>query len=203
MKPSLLFFLVVIVTIFLQGCYVAKPLDRDVRISINSDFPISVKNDGNSNFSSRHTEAEYRKQYMNDLMGEFASDHIVVDDASPEFIVKITSLELRESTKMDTVKDAKSKDNGMIQEVTLARLKTTGTIIKVGGSTAISWTAERDKGEELTKSQSVGQIVTGENKDNSNYRLKSFDDNEFVVQSGHCGRRAAVRIVQEIRKELN
>ena len=81
----------------------------------------------------------------------------------------------------------------------MAKLKTTGTVSKAGGSTSVNWTADRDKNEELTKSRSVGQIAAGENKDGSSYRIASFDDNEFVVQSGHCGRRAAVRIVQEIK----
>ena len=201
MKPILFYFSVM--TLFsLEGCYVAKPLDRDVRISVNTDFPIFIKNEGNSNFSTRHTEAEYRKQYINDMMGEFANDHIVVDQATPEFVVTITSLELYETTKVDTVKDTSSKDNGMIRELSLAKLKTAGTIKKAGGTTTIAWTADRDKNEELTKSRSVGQIAAGENKDGSSYRIVSFDDNEFVVQSGHCGRRAAVRMAQEIRKQL-
>ena len=94
MKPLLPIFFAVITMLFCQSCYVAKPLDRDVRISITTDFPITVKNEGNSNFSSRHTEAEYRKQYIIDMMSEFANDHIIVDQASPEFVVKITALEL-------------------------------------------------------------------------------------------------------------
>ena len=136
------------------------------------------------------------------MMSEFANDHIIVDQASPEFVVKITALELFESTKVDTVKDLTSKDNGMTKELTLAKLKTSGTVAKAGSSTVVNWTADRDKNEELTKSRSIGQIAAGENKDGSNYRIASFDDNEFVVQSGHCGRRAAVRIVQEIKKQL-
>ena len=202
MKPLLPIFFAVITILFCHSCYVAKPLDRDVRISITTDFPITIKNVGSSDFSTRHTETEYRKQYINDMMSEFANDHIIVDQASPEFVVKITSLELLESTKVDTVKDLTSKDNGMTKELTLAKLKTTGTVSRAGSSTIVNWTADRDKNEELTKSRSVGQIAAGENKDGSNYRITSFDDNEFVVQSGHCGRRAAVRIVLEIRKQL-
>ena len=202
MKPLHHIFFTVIAMLFCQSCYVAKPLERDVHISITTDFPITVRNEGNSNFSARHTEAEYRKQYINDMMSEFANDYIIVDQASPEFVVKITSLELLESTKVDTVKDLTSKDNGITKELTMAKLKTTGTVSKAGGSTSVNWTADRDKNEELTKSRSVGQIAAGENKDGSSYRIASFDDNEFVVQSGHCGRRAAVRIVQEIKKQL-
>ncbi len=199
---STIFYLSVCALLSLEGCYIAKPLERDVRISVNTDFPIFIKNEGNSNFSTRHTEAEYRKQYINDMMAEFANDHIIVDQATPEFVVTITTLELIESTKVDTVKDLTSKDNGMTRELTVAKLKTTGTVVKAGSSNMVTWTADKDKNEELAKSRSVGQIAAGENKDGSNYRIASFDDNEFVVQSGHCGRRAAVRIAQEIKKQL-
>lgn len=74
MKPLLTIFSAVAALLCCQSCYVAKPLDRDVRISITTDFPITIKNEGNSNFSTRHTEAEYRKQYINDMMAEFAND---------------------------------------------------------------------------------------------------------------------------------
>ncbi len=189
------------IVIVAQSCYVAKPLEREVHVSINKDFPVVVKNVGNSNFSARHSEEEYRKAYIKDMTTEFGADHVVLDDTNPEFIVKIAVLEITESTKMDTVKDAKSKDNGMVREITLGGLKTNGTVMKPGG-TEVKWEAERDKNEELTSNRSVGQMLEGENKDGTEYRLKSFNDNEFVVQAGHCGRRAAVRVVQQIKKEL-
>jgi hypothetical protein len=197
MKRTLAMF----VLITAQSCYVAKPLEREVHVSVNKDFPVVIRNEGNSNFSSRHSEEEYRQAYIKDMTTEFGADHVIVDDAHPEFIVNIALLEITESTKMDTVKDAKSKDNGMVREITLGGLKTHGTVMKPGG-TEIKWDAERDKNEELTSNRSLGQIIEGENKEGTEYRLKSFDDNEFVVQAGHCGRRAAVRVVQQIKKQL-
>ncbi len=199
-----LFYVITIGTwmLTLQNCYVAKPLEREVHISINKDFPVVIRNTGNSNFSSRHTVEEYREAYIKDMLTEFSNDHVIADGINPEFIVKITQLELTESTRLDTVKDVKSKDNGLVQEVTLADLKTSGTVMKAGGGTESKWQADRDKNEQLTSNRSLGQIIEGENKDGSNYRLKSFNDNEFVVQAGHCGRRAAVRITQEIKKQL-
>ena len=201
MKIFLTFFLTVSLMV-LQGCYVSKPLDRDVHISLSADFPVVIKNTGNSNFVAKHTEAEYRSAFMDQLTKELGFNHVIVDGAAPEFIVKVTSLELHESTKMDTVKDVKSKDNGMVRELTLAGLKASGTVTKNSGGNAGTWDAEKGKDEKLTHNQSLDQIIAGENKDNSQYREKNFDDNEFIHLSSLCGRRAAVRIEKEIRKQL-
>lgn len=186
----------------LNGCYVSKPLDHDVKISINKDFPVQIKNEGKSNFSSKHSEDEYRQSYLTEMTKELQINHIVIDDAAPQFIAKISLLEITESTKMDTVKDEKSKDNGMIRELTMAGLKTNGTIAKAGETTNHNWQAEKAKDESLTNNQSFDQFVNGQNKDHSSYREKAFDDTEFVKQAGVCGRRAAVRITNEIQRLL-
>ncbi len=201
-KHKRLFFSVVLATLCLESCYVAKPLEREVHISINNDFPVTIKNVGNSNFASKHTDAEYRKSYMDELTRELINNHVIIDNVAPEFEVRILSLELHESTKLDTVKDVKSKDNGMVRELTLAGLKTSGTVLKIGGTSPIAWEADKEKDENLTNNRSVDQMIAGENKDGTTYREKAFDNNEFVVQAGHCGRRAAVRITQDVKKLL-
>jgi len=202
MKSTLPHLLSLLVAMILSGCYVSKPLDHDVRISVNKDFPVQIKNEGKSNFSSKHTDEEYRQSYITELVKEFQVNHIVIDDAAPEFVVKIKSLEITESTKMDTVKDAKASNNGMIQELTLAGFKTTGTIVKTGQSTVHNWQAEKDKNESLTNNRSIDQMIAGENKHNTDYREKAFDDNVFVNQAGVCGKRAAVRVTNEIQRIL-
>ncbi len=138
------------VILLLQSCYVAKPLDHDVRISYNTDFAIIRKKAGNSDYLSKHTDEEYRNAYIEGLKTEMANDHLVLDNANPEFIVKINSLEITESTKLDTVKNVKSKDNGMVRELTLAGLKTTGSVTKTGTSISSNWDAQKDKNEQLT-----------------------------------------------------
>ena len=140
--------------------------------------------------------------YMDQLVKELAFNHVIADNVSPEFSVKITSLEIHESTKMDTVKDVKSKENGMVRELTLADLKTTGVVTQISSGKTGNWEAEKDKDEKLTNNQSLDQMIAGQNKDNTVYREKNFDDNEFIHLSTLCGRRAGVRIEKEIQKLL-
>lgn len=198
-KFALLF---LVITSFLISCYISKPLAVEVRVSVNTNFPVVIKNESNSNFVNKHTEADYRTAYVNELMKELAFNHIVVDNASPEFLVEIASLYLTESTKLDTVKDVKSKDNGIVRELTLAGLKTHGTVMKTSDRSIHKWEADKDKNESLTNNRSLEQIIEGKNKDNTVYREKAFSDDEFITQSGVCGRRAAVRIAHEIGKML-
>lgn len=198
-KLTLLFLFVISI---LTSCYVSKPLAVEVRVSLSTNFPVVIKNEGNSNFVSKHSEADYRTAYVNELMKELAFNHIVVDNAAPEFMVEISSLDLTESTKVDTVKDIKSKDNGLVRELTQAGLKTHGTVTRTSDQATHKWEADKDKNESLTNNRSLEQMIEGKNKDNTVYREKIFSDDEFVSQSAVCGRRAAVRISHEIAKML-
>lgn len=189
-------------SILITSCYISKPLAVEVRVSVNTNFPVVIKNEGNSNFVNKHSEAEYRTAYVNELMKELAINHIVVDNPSSEFVVEISSLDLTESTKIDTVKDVKSKDNGLVRELTQAGLKTHGTVTRTSDRATHKWEADKDKNESLTNNRSLEQIIEGKNKDNTVYREKAFSDDEFLNQSGVCGRRAAVRIAHEIGKIL-
>ncbi len=191
-----------IVSIIATSCYISKPLAIEVKVSFNSDFPVNIKNEGHSNFVGNHTNADYRTAYINELIKELAINHVVIDNVSPEFIIQISSLDLTESTKMDTVNDAKSSDNGMVRELTLAGLKTYGTVTKARTSFTNKWEADKDKNESITNNRSLDQMIEGKNKDNTVYREKAFGDDEFVTQAGVCGRRAAVRITHEIEKLL-
>jgi len=89
----------------------------------------------------------------------------------------------------------------MVREITLAGFKTNGTVMKQGGAET-KWEAERDKNEELTSNRSAGQIIEGKTRKAPDYRLKSFNDNELSFSPDIAARRAAVRVVQQIKKEL-
>lgn len=80
MKPTFSLITIAVLTLALQNCYVAKPLEREVHISINKDFPVVVRNTGNPNFSSRHATDEYREAYLKDMLTEFSNDHVIADD---------------------------------------------------------------------------------------------------------------------------
>lgn len=196
-KIQIIFTLFFVATLT-SSCYVSKPLAVEVRVSVNTSFPVITKNEGNSHFIEKHSEEEYLAAYLKELTKEFAVNHLIIDNTSPEFIVQISSLEITESTKLDTIKDAKSKDNGTIQELTQATLKTQGTVVRIADQSTHKWEADDDDKETVTNNQSLQQIIDGQNKDNSIYRKKAFTDDELVVQSGVCGRRAAVRIAHAI-----
>lgn len=186
----------------IQGCYISKPLDREVHVFVQPDFPVNIVNTGNSMFSSKHSEEEYRKSFMDALIAELKLNHVIADGSSPEFNVIITSLDLHESTKMDTVKNVKSQDNGRVRELTQAGLKSSGKVVRISTGGSGTWNADKSKDEEVTNNRSLGQMIEGVNKDNSVYREKIFDDNEFMNLCALMGRRSAVRIEKEIQSQL-
>jgi hypothetical protein len=202
-KPLLLVIAAFLTVLLAQSCYVSKPLSREVHISLDPNFPINMTNTGTSNFLAKHTEAEYRKYYTDAVISELGLNHVIADNVSPEFNVTINSLDLAESTKLDTVKDVKSKDNGLIRDLTMAALKTSGKVTKISTGTSGNWDADKSKDEKLNNNANVGQIILGQNKDGTVYTEKAFDDNEFLSLCAMMGRRAAVRIEKEISRQLN
>ena len=65
-KIQIVFTLFTIAT-FTSGCYVSKPLAVEVRVSVNTYFPVITKNEGNSHFIEKHSEEEYRAAYLKEL----------------------------------------------------------------------------------------------------------------------------------------
>ncbi len=65
-----------------------------------------------------------------------------------------------------------------------------------------SWTATKNKKERVTSLQSLGQMVTGENKELNEYRKKDFDKNEFLSLAGQCGQDAAGEISKRVKRQM-
>lgn len=185
-----------------QSCYVSKTLDREVKISLDESFIVSINNSGNSTFVNNYSSEEYKTAFLEGMKAEFSGNHIIIDNTSPEFAVSITELTIQESTASETVSDIDSPDNGTVFELTSLKLAATGIVDQIGKDHIINWSADKDKDEKVTNSRSAGQMVTGSNKDNNTYREKDFSDNEALDLVEKCGRRSATRIINDIVKTI-
>ena len=193
---------VLLVVIFLPSCYVSKTLERDVNVSLNTDFVVSVTNNGSSTFSSKYSEEEYKAAFIEGMKAEFAGGHIKIVESNPEFTVTVSEVSMVESTKTETVADEDSEDNGKVFELSSLNLSAKGQVVKVAGSDSRDWWADKSKDEKVTNSRSGGQIITGDNKDNNTYREKDFNDDVALDLARKCGRRSGARITNDIVKAL-
>jgi hypothetical protein len=174
----------------------------DVHVSLNENFPVAIIKDAEATFITFYTEDDYRKAFLDEMKRSLTVSQVIPDNVSPQFSITLTSLELNEATVTDTVKDQKSKDNGKVFPLAVAKLKASGTLTNLQTQQTIPWTVTHDKRERITSFQNLAQIVKGENKNLDEYRKKDFDRNEFVSLAAACGQMAARDISKTIRRQL-
>lgn len=169
-------FLVIALLLSLSSCYtnLNKQLDREVRVKIDTNIPVTIDNQGTSTFTQAYTEDQLRELYLTALKAELATNKVIIDDANPEFEIKFNQLTITESTKTETVSDTTSDQDGESFELTTLDTKCTGKLIRVSDGTTSDWYAEKDKNEKVKSSRTIVQLATGGNKEKNEYREKNL-----------------------------
>ncbi len=189
---------------FLTSCYTnLKELDREVRVRIVDNMSITIENNGNSTFTEYLNEAQYREEFLRGLRSDLQGKKVIIDNQNPEFEVVLEKLSITESTRMDTIKDASSPDNGKVFELTTLDLDASGSMRKISDGKMFTWSADKSKSESTTSLRSAAQIAAGENKDKNEYREKAFDSGESGDLTEKVGGRAGSMIVRDLIGEIN
>jgi hypothetical protein len=185
----------------LSGCYVnlKSKIDREVKIEISGDVPVNISNTGNSAFSSYMTQEQYVAAFLDGVRGELnGTENVVIVDTGGEFRITFDKLDVTETTKTEKVDDTASDDHGKEFELTSLNFAATGRVVRVSDGTLESWSAYKDKSEDLKNSRTAGDVITGDNKDKTEYREKEFDSGTAQDLTGKTGRRSGVIIVRDI-----
>lgn len=204
-RRKIVFPLFLLSGLILSGCYVNlnHTIDREVRVSIVEDVPITITNTGNSTFNEYMSEDEYRSKYLAALRAELGgTTNIILTDENPEYLITITSFTIQESTKEEKINDSESPDNGKIFELTTLDFTAQGSVKNLSTGKSRSWYANKSKSESTTSSRSAGQLVTGDNKDKNEYREKDFDSGTAADFTNTIGSRSGIVIVKEISKSM-
>lgn len=188
----------------LNSCYsnINKQLEREVHVTINGLPPISINNTGTSTFTGSYTEDQLIAKFIEGMESEFQGSKIIIDDVNPEFTISFSEFTIDESTKAETVNDSLSENHGDIFELTTLDLTGKGSVVRVSDGVSYSWYANKNKDEKVTSLRSAGQVVTGSNKDKTEYREKTLNSDAASDLSFKCGRRSGASIVKEIFKSL-
>ncbi|NRA12643.1 MAG: hypothetical protein HRT57_11870 [Crocinitomicaceae bacterium] len=189
----------------LSSCYtnLNKQLEREVHVNITVEPTIEINNSGNSNFSGAYTREELTAQFMSGLKSDLELNNVVLDEVNPEFTIQISSFKISESTKTETINDTVSDNHGDIFELTSIDLSSSGTLTRVSNNETFNWSASKDKDEKVTTNRTAGQLITGDNKDKTEYREKELNANVALDFSNKLGERSSVVIVKEIFKAIN
>lgn len=186
----------------LSSCLMSKPLETEVRISLQNQLVVQLVKDLSASYVSNYSEEEYKNIFLDELKRLLALEKIILDDANPQFTVSVLQLTLQEKLTSDTVKDERSADNGKVFRISEGLVKASGELTNIATAKTVRWTADKDKKERVTSLQSLGQMVTGENKNLNEYRKKEFDKTEFYALAGQCGQKAAGVIANMIKKQV-
>jgi hypothetical protein len=189
----------------LSSCYMNlnKHLEREVKVRLDTNFPVSIDNQGNSSFSSSLNEVQYKEEFLKGLRAEFQGSKIIIDDLHPEFEIQFSQFSVSESTRMDTIKNTSSPDNGKIFELSKLRIEARGKLIRMTDGVVNDWYAHLDDSESTTSLRSASQITGGTNKEKNEYREKPFNTDQAGEMTLKVGRRSGVSIVKEIYNSLN
>jgi hypothetical protein len=121
-----------------------------------------------------------------------------------DFILKLNYLRVTESSKTQKIDDPKSQYNG--QEVILNSVSVSADldIVNVKNPTEKLSTCynNKERAESETNKRDIGDLISGSNKDNTQYKTKLLNDKIAVSLSEDVGRRIWVPITRRIAKKL-
>jgi len=126
------------------------------------------------------------------------------EEAGSDFIIRIKSLSISETSKTEKVSDEKSPYNG--QEIVLNTIECSAEveIINTKDKTKVLKNCYNSKirSEELKNNRDVVDLVIGTNRDHTSYRTKLLSDDICINLAGDVGRRIWVPITRRISKTI-
>lgn len=197
-----LFAPVFLTAIMLSACYISKPLENEVNATVNTEFDVQLDypNNGYESFITNYTTNEYRNKFIEGLKGELSYSKININSNQAKYHIEITEIKVIETQKEEVIDDPDSPDNGKKYLLSSADLEANGFVKNLETGKTVNWTAYKDKDEKATNNRSLGQIIIGTNKDETEYREKQFADNTILILTNKLGRRSGVRIAKAIGK---
>jgi hypothetical protein len=160
-----------------------------------------------SKYVDANAQNSYQTKFIENLISEGKLTHnITIDNetASPNYIVQVTNLTITESDFSQTVSDAKSEFNG--KTFYLNKVEASCDVVCIDAKTnkqiGFGCGNVKSRQEKVKNNRSLGDLVSGSNKDHSTYREKTLRNDIALDLAGDVGRRVWVPITKRIRKSL-
>jgi hypothetical protein len=200
------FLLIILLTIILHGCYMGKPLKNKATMYIDLSFETNVNNTFSNKYLDKLKWNDYKTAFVNGLKSEGGYYNLEVFENTSkkaDFTLVIKSFDLSESSHSETVSDEKSPYNGKSFQLSDCEASSSFTLYAGNKEKQLGeWSTSANKSEKLTNNRNVGDYVFGTNKDNSEYRYKSLDDNICVDLSEKCGKHVIAKLTKKISKNM-
>lgn len=196
---------VVLIFMLLQSCYLGKSIDKPVTVYID-DSGLRTQlnqNSAEARYLNYTTQETYQAEFIKALKNEssYQANVTLVQQLPADYVLKINYFEITESESKETVNDEKSPYNGQFYFLTGIDTKAVFDILK-DGNKLDSYTAYAQKAEKLTNNRDLGQLISGSNKDHTEYRQKMLQDDICVDLSQKCGKRTWNLFTQKLAKKM-
>jgi hypothetical protein len=210
MRSLILHLIIAITVLSWNSCTVfKKTISKPVTIAYNdSEFQAKVySNAFNPKYTWNISSEELSEAFLSNFKSEASSTQNVTLVNSPEgadYILRLKSLNISESSKTEKVSDDKSPYNGM--EVVLnsvecsAEFEITDTRNK--SKKLLNCYNSKSRTEKLKNNRDAGDLIFGTNKDKTEYRTKLLTDNVCKNLAQDVGRRIWVPITRRISNNM-
>lgn len=186
-------FFILISSIVLTSCSLGKRLEENKTIFIRDNVEVvNTSIDGNLKYLPLVTFEDCKNRFVQAVKENCQYDNLTLVDSpdSADFVLVLTKLQLSESHKEETVNDENSEYNGVTYELANCEASGYGTLYKGNSNEVLaSLSSYGDKEEKIKNNRTLGQLISGANKENDVYRLKMLSDDVFLDVSDKAGKK--------------
>jgi len=207
-KNKIILFKCAVLFLFSTCTVFKKEIKKPVTVALMGTFSASIKqNAPYIKYANVHSTEEITIAFLKNFESEANTTKNVTfkfNDESADFTLTITSLEITESSKIETINDSKSPYNGQQIELNTVDCSVQIAIINTKNKTKhlMDCSNIKSRSEKVKNNRDLGDLITGSNKDNTKYRTKLLSDNICVNLAEDVGRRVWVPITRRISKNL-
>jgi hypothetical protein len=148
---------------------------------------------------------ELKETLLSQLSATLNSNNFrtTTDVNAAQFRLEVQNITFTESSSPHTVSDAASPYNGVTFQ--LANCEVSYTLVlynRSGGTEKLfeTYVIDENREEKVKNNRTLGQVVTGSNKEKDEYRLKAFRDDVFKDVAEKGGRKGANRVCSRMAR---
>ncbi|HBF89009.1 MAG TPA: hypothetical protein DDX39_10245 [Bacteroidales bacterium] len=198
------YYTIFVLCLFLNACYIAKPLNDSITFSYNQDFEIIFEQTAESKYLNSEQKDIYKNEYVQKLISELDYYNIKLNNSAnskSDIDLVINEFKMSETSSQETINDEKSEYNAYTFTLNDCDIDVEYTLMKNGIEIGkySNWV---DKEEKISNNRNIGDYMFGTNKDNLTYRFKSLDDDIFVTLTKKLANRTAAKITKKIKNKL-
>ena len=196
--------------ILLNNCTVfKKKIDKPVVVALSDTTFVALIR--STAYNAKYTTTITPQEVIGYFLKGFKSEakitpnvRLQFNENGADYILKFKNLEVLETSTTQVISDPKSKYNGQQVVLNTVEVKADMSIIDVKepSKKLMSCSNSKQRQESETDNRNIDDLISGTNKDRTQYRTKLLNDHIALTLSEDVGRRIWVPITRRVAKTL-